>query len=706
MKSRNHNYSSDENLKAFVKEHSYHDKNNLLLQIFTGVCNEDYINTLIKTLTTLLPHVKIIGSSTDGEISNGKVYDNSTVISFSSFENSTIAVHGITYKEDSFTTGLQLVDAIDSSLQTNAKVLITFASGLVVNGEEFLDAIEQKKPSLIVSGGLAGDNAQFLKTFIFTQNGIVERGVVAAVIYSDILEVHTHYNFRWENIGKFLTVTSSDKNRVYSVDNIPTTELYKKYLGEEIEQMLPATGIEFPLIIKKYGINVARAVLAKHNDGSLSFAGNVEEGSKVQFGYGNIEAILGDSAKTLNALAQNPVESIFIYSCMARKRLLGAGIEAELAPLETLAPTAGFFTYGEFFYEKEGQNELLNQTMTLLTLSEKKEKKSLDVLVQSQQRNRNSHTISALSHLISVTSSELYNANKDLEGKVLEKTRELQAINENLKNRVKKKNERLEEQYEELVDVQKKLLENEKYASLGTLVAGVAHEINTPVGLSVTGITFIQNEIEKLQEKYKAETMSEDDFTSFLSTSSQMAHSINTNLSKAARLVKSFKQVAVDQFVEDDRAFNARLYMEEILLSLHNKTKLAKIDISLDIDANLIITSNPGALSQVITNFIMNSLLHAYEKGDKGEITIMCKSIKRNTESFFILEYCDDGKGLNEEVKSKIFDPFFTTKRGQGGSGLGMNIIYNIVTRTLKGKITVESELGAGTKFKIEYPYL
>jgi len=698
LKTHNHLFKDANTLESFVNEQGFKDRENVLLQVFTGVCEEEYINDLVSLLTSLVPKVKIIGSTTDGEIMDGDIYEASTILSFSVFEKTRINTYAVELQEDSYATGALFTKTIESIKKV--KLFISFVSGLKVNGEDYLRAFEDEEKDLIVSGGLAGDNATFMGTIIFTERGVAKYGAVGATLYNDDLHVHTHFNFSWENIGKLLTVTKADKNRVYTIDGIKASAIYKKYLGDEIGEMLPATGIEFPLIIKKGKLNIARAVLNKHDDGSLSFAGNIEEGARVQFGYGNIESILKEAPRCTKELLQYPIESIFVYSCMARKHLLGEGIVAELELLNRVAPMSGFFTYGEFFHYKNHSNELLNQTMTIVTISEDERLHDIKLIKDDYQRDTSSHTVSALSHLISVTSKELHELNEDLESKIAEKTSQLQELNLDLEKRVKEETNKVAEQYETLAQAQKQLIENEKFTSLGTLVAGVAHEINTPVGLSLTGITHIEDELRKLTKAYESEDMTEDDFTSFVHESRIMSKSIRTNLIKAAHLVKSFKQVSVDQSSEENRLFNVYEYVDEVLVSLHNKLKESDHTVKVEIDKNISITSNPGSLSQILTNLIMNSIIHAFDDGNNGKIYI--KAYTQNED--MILHYEDDGKGMDSEVKAKIFDPFFTTKRGFGGSGLGMNIIYNIVTRKLKGSISVKSEKDEGTVFIIRFP--
>lgn len=260
-------------------------------------------------------------------------------------------------------------------------------------------------------------------------------------------------------------------------------------------------------------------------------------------------------------------------------------------------------------------------------------------------------------------------------------------------------NNELEVSLDNLKDTQEQLIESEKMASLGSLVAGVAHEVNTPIGIGLTGITHFKEISHDLKKKYQNELMSQEDFEEYLTTSNELATIINSNLNKAANLVRSFKQVAVDQSSEENREFDLKEYMDEILSSLHNLTKKTLLNITIHCEKNIRINSYPGAFSQIISNLIINSMKHGFNEGEKGEISIDITKKEKEV----LLVYKDNGKGIPEKNIGKIFEPFFTTKRNNGGSGLGLNIIYNIVTSSLKGNITCESKEGFGVKFSIKF---
>ena len=236
-------------------------------------------------------------------------------------------------------------------------------------------------------------------------------------------------------------------------------------------------------------------------------------------------------------------------------------------------------------------------------------------------------------------------------------------------------------------------------ASLGSLVAGVSHEINTPIGLALMGITHFSDITCDIEKSYKENKLDEKDFELYLETSNELANTITTSLIRAADLIKSFKQIAVDQSSEEIRTFDLEAYVKEVLLSIRNKTKKTKHKINIICKNKIIISSYPGAISQIITNLVMNSISHAFKNKEEGIINIHLEQDMKRIH----ISYSDNGIGIKKEYLAQIYDPFFTTAREEGGSGLGLNILYNIVTSKLKGSIKCNSMVDVGTEFKITF---
>ncbi|MCD8554514.1 cache domain-containing protein [Seleniivibrio sp.] len=283
---------------------------------------------------------------------------------------------------------------------------------------------------------------------------------------------------------------------------------------------------------------------------------------------------------------------------------------------------------------------------------------------------------------------------------LLMREKELENLNSKLEDRVSARTKDLQESLENLKRTQNQLIEAEKMASLGNLVAGVAHEINTPVGIGVTTATYLEDKLKALIMAYNSGQMKKSDLDKFFETAEQSLHNISTNLLRAGSLVRSFKQVAVDQSSELPRKFSVKNYLNDILQSLSPKLKNSGHNVYLDVPEDLIIESYPGALMQIFSNLIINSLMHGFDEIENGIIEIKGEMEGTN----LILTYSDNGVGMNEEQLARIYEPFYTTKRNAGGSGLGMNIVYNLISRKLNGTISIQSKPGQGTTFKITVP--
>lgn len=261
--------------------------------------------------------------------------------------------------------------------------------------------------------------------------------------------------------------------------------------------------------------------------------------------------------------------------------------------------------------------------------------------------------------------------------------------------------DRAEEAYDDLEAANASLIQAEKMASLGGLVAGVAHEINTPVGVTLTAATHLEEKVHAIGKAFASGQLKRSDFESYIELSGETVKIIVSNLNRATELIQSFKQVAVDQTSDDWRQFDLGEYINELLRSLGPSLRTETHPVRVDCPAGFLLASYPGALAQILTNLLINSMTHAYDAGQSGELSI---TVREPRPGVARLVYSDDGKGISATDQAKIFDPFFTTRRGSGGSGLGLHLVFNLVTQTLGGSISVESEPGRGASFVIEFP--
>ena len=393
---------TSQNLTKVINFENYHDKDNILIQIFCGASKSD-LEKMLDIITTQLPQAHCIATTTDGEINNQKISVEQTVIAISLFTDTTIKSAYVD-SQNCFENGTRLAQKL---LTPQTKLFILFTDGTTSNGEEFLKGITAIAPDITIAGGMAGDNGRFIQTYIAQGNTLLKQGAVGISLNSDILHIKNDFSFNWQPIGIEHTINKAVGSRVYQIDDMSAVEFYAKYLGDEVATKLPATGIEFPLIIEKNGYKIARAVISKHADNSLSFAGNLTEGDKVKLGFGNAELIMKESLASLEHIYKYNVETFFIYSCMARRRYMPRFIKMEISPFALHAPTAGFFTYGEFFHQ-DTRNELLNQSLTVVALSEAKTaKKSPTAPIKlSKEHSDYATTIRALTHLINQSTQD------------------------------------------------------------------------------------------------------------------------------------------------------------------------------------------------------------------------------------------------------------------------------------------------------------
>jgi len=284
---------------------------------------------------------------------------------------------------------------------------------------------------------------------------------------------------------------------------------------------------------------------------------------------------------------------------------------------------------------------------------------------------------------------QILKLNHELEDKVSQRT-----------DALKESNEELLSTLEKLHQFQGQLVESEKMASLGDMVAGVAHEVNTPIGLGVTASTLLSDRLDEIKASFEDRTLKSSQLKRFLSDGQENIGIIYRNLNRAANLISSFKKVAVDQSSEEDRTFNVSELIDEVILTLAPQLNNNPTTLDIHCPADILVTSKPGPINQVLINLIVNSLIHAFDEDMQGAISIDIMVLSGQLH----IQYKDNGKGVDENVKNKIFDPFITTKRGEGGSGLGLHLVYNLVTQALGGSIQFESSLGHGVFFDIVFP--
>ena len=259
----------------------------------------------------------------------------------------------------------------------------------------------------------------------------------------------------------------------------------------------------------------------------------------------------------------------------------------------------------------------------------------------------------------------------------------------------------LETNVQRLQETQSQLVQAEKMSTLGTLVAGVAHEINTPLGIAVTATSQLIRDADEIKETIANGQLSRSRLDGFVKSIDQGLGITYTNLTRAAHLVSSFKQVAVDQNSEQAREIDLADYIKDILRSLDPILKTAKVQVEQSVPSGIKVKTQPGALAQVVTNLVQNAIKHAFEGIADPKLLFNANLVSATEVQLMIT---DNGVGMDETIRGRAFDPFFTTKRGAGGTGLGLHIVHNLMTEALKGRIELTSRPGQGTEFRLTFP--
>ena len=395
------NLDDKKSLSKIIQKYKKHNYKSVLVQIFSSQTNEKKLTIIVKKISKKFQNAVIIGATTAGEILNAKMYDNSTIVSISFFKKTTLKV-GYAKKIDK-KSGMKLSSQLCGK---NTKATIILSQGLDGHDYEgFIKGFKEKNPNNIIAGGLAGDNFKLKKTFVILNEHIYNKGSVAVSFTSKVLYADNRYNLNWTPIGKEFTITKSSGNIVHEIDGQSSVYIFEKYLGKQIFDLGAKALPDFQLLYKEGLTIVARTPMARDKD-SLIFAAPIKEGQKVQFGFSNAPSVISGSKFITNIINKNPADGVYIFSCIARKTLLGNSLEQEFKHFQSLAPTAGFFTYGEY-YSTSTNNVLLNCTTTILILSESKKVKKQKTKKENSVHNLDDITFNALTHFIKQTSKEL-----------------------------------------------------------------------------------------------------------------------------------------------------------------------------------------------------------------------------------------------------------------------------------------------------------
>jgi len=655
-------YEYEEQLKEFIEYKNIKKSSSVLLQVFTGILNESFIIRLVKIIKTYLPDITIIGCSSSGEIFNNTFLNKSTVLTFCIFEKTQIKTNILNSKGDSFELGYDLMNSFSKQDSSNTNLALCFCDGTKTNADELLNGIQSANKKILLAGGVASDESKYVETFVFNEEGISTNGAVMAVFCNKDLKVFTKYNFNWQAIGKKHIIEKSHKNRVFTIDGKTALDFYTYYLGKKVSDLLPKIGREFPLILQNNGLEVARIVHTKLEDGSLLFTGNVKEGSEVRLGYGNVQSILEQANENIHLLNNENIEALFVYSSFSRKTLLKNNIDVDIKPFEDLTSLHGCLLGGEF-YSDENKKHFLNESMSILGISETNSKivlnKSTKDLGIKDENIYDFYRVHGLSQLINQTTKELETLNSTLEKRVsieVKKSLDKDAILET----------------------------NATHAQMGEMIDMIVHQWRQPLNAFSTGISNLkfQNENGFLQTN----TIDKACDTLFKNVTF-----LNNTIEDFRNYFKSSQN---KELVKPSVLIAKTFILYTSLLNKHN------IKMHENYVYNDYISVPIGKMMQVILNIVKNSIDQLVQANVlEGEINIT--TFKEG--SFCILEIEDNAGGIDEKIIKKIFEKHFTTKNDKQGTGLGLHMSQNIVTLHLEGELTVRNS-AKGAVFIIKIP--
>lgn len=396
-------------LDALCATHDLRNRRGLI-QVFVTECEESLLQTVLERLQRF-PGFAVIGASAAGAIAGGDILDQGVLLSVTVLERTSTQIKTYYVAQPDAEAGRSLGMALAAE---GARLALAFGNVLDENPEPFLEGFAAGAPELVLAGGVAADNLRFHGTFVIHGDQVYSRGLVLAAFYGQDLHVRTESLLNCTSVGRPMRITRAREECVYEIDGKPVLDVYRYYLGEEVLENIPVSMVEFPLIARTQGVDVARLPVSLTEDGALRYAGRLRMEEPVRFGIGDIFTMLERAREAAERLACHvPAEALYVYSCIGRRLYLKEHAPIELGSLAAVAPAAGFFTYGEFFH-LSGDNRLLNMTTTAVIVAESDEIHSKSPVLRQKLPAPN-RTLRALAHLSEVTSQELAQSMRVLE---------------------------------------------------------------------------------------------------------------------------------------------------------------------------------------------------------------------------------------------------------------------------------------------------
>ncbi|WP_258535728.1 EAL domain-containing protein [Bacillus sp. 03113] len=400
-------YKNNRHLRSFIEKHQLYQYSTILVQVFSDCMDKARILSLQAVIKEQLPSAHMIGCTTAGQIHNGKIKDKEIMMSFTIFKK--VEIESCLIEIEAYGNSFQIGKRLGESLSSlDTKAFILFPTRHQIDTQSLLDGIYQVNPNLLLAGGVAGEN-ELGESFVFTNNSITTHGVAAVALNGENLFSQLNTDFRWQEIGKSFRVTKCNENIIYAIDNKKPLTLLKYYFGERFVKGLPLSGNEFPLLVHQKGKKNSAFIINILKNGAIELNRQIHVGEQLTFGYANFEEVVQSSYINIRKLSQKPVDTVFAYNCMARKKTIKQLTENELAAINQIASVNGFFSYGEISGMKMKRPQLLGYTLSGLVISEWDHMEQENKMISTFQYDFPDyfHTILALTHFMKASKNDI-----------------------------------------------------------------------------------------------------------------------------------------------------------------------------------------------------------------------------------------------------------------------------------------------------------
>lgn len=654
MKQYNCNISSIDDLSKILRSKELNKKSlcrSLLVQIYSAHNNCEWYKAIGEEIRLVFPSATIIGASSVGEIISAKFQTNSTTLLFSFFESSSIHLFSHTCTPgNEQAIGELLINEVES-LNIKIKGMLLLSTPISNDSGTIFNSISRNMPDFPVFGGGAGDYANQRNTLVFDGLNCLKNGILSVVFSGDELQINVFSSLGWIPLSKEMTMTDIGPALVKTIDGSPAFSVYERYLGIKADSNFFQNSLEFPFLIYRNNNIVARTpFFVNEEDGSIQLVADVKAGEKFRIGYGNPQIIKAESARILNRMHEFQPEAIFLYSCICRRFLMQEEVDQETLPFKNIAPTAGFYTFGEFFSDCNFSS-LLNSTLVAVGIREdgnrtgaqKIEPATVSNLIPNTDPYLNQHN-RILSHLLHF---------------IEELIKEHDQQNKLLKDIVEQKNE---------------------------LLGMAAHDLRNPLS-AIQGFSELLEE--QVDESFKQ-------YATIISKESMKMLQLLNDLLDISKIEAGRLDLRMDE-CDYVPLVRQNINMNSFIARNKNINIVSRLKI-----ANQMLRIDQGKIEQVLNNLLSNAIKYSYPGS-----TITVKVFR--DEDNVTTQIIDQGQGIPSKEIDQIFSAFKTSSVHPTGSetshGLGLAIVKKIIEGH-NGEINVHSIWGKGSVFTFTLPVL